>query len=104
MTQILLCGKIDYSSSLFGFCVHFCAKKTLYEICQNEKGPKAMTEAVGSKPLVDQIIDAWFAGLEDTNEFDASTIESLKHLASSGTLKKPAQVKKAILVVSGDAK
>jgi len=60
-----------------------------------------MTKTVSSKSLVDQIIDAWLAELEGTSEFDTSTIERLKHLASSGTLKKPVQVTKAVRVVSG---
>jgi len=62
-----------------------------------------MAKEATKKSLVDQIMDAWFAELEGAKEFDALTIEGLKHLASSGTLKKPAQVKKVVLV-SGDAK
>lgn len=59
-----------------------------------------MTKVANSKSLVDQIIDAWFAELEGISEFDASTIERLKHLASRGVLTKPAQVTKAIEVIS----
>jgi len=62
-----------------------------------------MTKEATKKSLVDQIMDAWFAELESTKEFDALSIERLKDLASSGTLKKPAQVKK-VIVVSGDTK
>jgi hypothetical protein len=59
-----------------------------------------MVEEMANRSIVDQVMDAWFAELENTKEFDASTIERLKHLASRGTLKKPAQVTKAIKVVS----
>ena len=59
-----------------------------------------MTKVASSKSLVDQIIGAWFAELEGISEFDASTIERLKHLASRGALRKPAQVIKAIKIVS----
>jgi len=62
-----------------------------------------MTKETSNKSLVDQTIDAWFVELESRKEFDAPTIERLKHLASSGTLKKPAQLKK-VIVVSEDAK
>jgi hypothetical protein len=57
-----------------------------------------MKRAVRGKSLVDQIIDTWFAELEDAQEFDASTIGRLRRLASSGTLRKPTQVTKAIKV------
>jgi hypothetical protein len=70
------------------------------EIWQNKKGSKAMAQEMVNKSIVDQIMDAWFAELENTKEFDASTVERLKHLASRRTLKKPAQVTKAIKVVS----
>jgi len=60
-----------------------------------------MTKAVGSKPLVDQIIDAWFERLRGMQEFDALTIERLEHLASRRALRKPVQVMAAIKVVSG---
>lgn len=59
-----------------------------------------MAKEITNKSIVDQIMEVWFAELENTKEFDASTIERLKHLASRGTLKKPAQVTKAIKVVS----
>ncbi len=62
-----------------------------------------MIKVASSKSLVDQIMKVWFAELESTKEFDVSTIERLKHLASSGTLKKPAQVTKAVKVVPGGA-
>jgi hypothetical protein len=58
-----------------------------------------MTKEITNKSIVDQILEVWFAELENTREFDASTIERLKHLASSGALKKPAQVKKATKVI-----
>jgi len=58
-----------------------------------------MTRAAISKSLVDQIIGAWFEGLEGADEFDDSTIDQLKKLASGGTIRKPAQVIKAIKVL-----
>jgi hypothetical protein len=58
-----------------------------------------MTEATSSKSLVEQIINAWFAELENAEEFDASTIGQLKNLASAKALRKPTQVTKAIKVI-----
>jgi hypothetical protein len=57
-----------------------------------------MTQANG-KSLVDQILDAWFAELESAEEFDGSAIAQLRELASSGAIKKPAQVTEAVKVI-----
>ena len=63
-----------------------------------------MSNTVNSKPLVDQVIDALLSAIEAKEEFDTSTIERLKHLASSGALSKAAQVTQTIKVVPGDEK
>jgi hypothetical protein len=70
--------------------------RVIMGICQDKKGSRAMAKEMTDKSIVDQIIEVWFAELESTKEFDASTIGRLKHLASSRTLKKHAQVTKAI--------
>lgn len=62
-----------------------------------------MAKEITSRSIVDQIMEAWFAELENGKEFDASTIARLKHLASSETLRKHAQLRKAITVVPGGA-
>jgi hypothetical protein len=48
------------------------------------------------KSLVEQILDDMFASLEAREEFDAQTVRGLRDLARRGSLKKTAQVTKAI--------
>lgn len=57
-----------------------------------------MREPASSKSLVDEIMHGLFVVLEDTEEFDTETIERLRHLASTGALKRHRQVRKAIKV------
>jgi hypothetical protein len=48
------------------------------------------------RSLVEQILDDMFANLEEREEFDVQTIQSLKKLAKRGGLTKPNQVAKSI--------
>ena len=54
-----------------------------------------------SKSLVDQIMDAWFADLEQSEYFNPSALEKIKQLASQQELKRPKKVISAIKMMSG---
>jgi hypothetical protein len=55
-----------------------------------------MSDALVKPSLVEQILDDMFSKIEGHEEFDAQTIERLKHLAAGGDLHKPIEVAKAI--------
>lgn len=44
------------------------------------------------KSLVEQIFDEMFASIEEQKKLDNQTIQRLRHLATIGELKKPAEV------------
>ena len=60
-----------------------------------------MAEGTVQKSLVEQILDDMFAYIEDLEEFDVHTIQTLKQSAASGNLEKARQVIRAIKSVPG---
>ena len=60
-----------------------------------------MSKGTNEGPLVDQIIEAWFADLRKSHHFDSATLERLRELAARGRLKRSADLIKAIQVAPG---
>ncbi len=52
------------------------------------------------KTLISLVFDEMFTNIEGQKEFDAQAIKNLKQLATTGNLKKAAQVTKAIESIS----
>jgi hypothetical protein len=55
-----------------------------------------MTETSGEKSVMAQIIEAWFAELAETDEFDDRDIERLRELAAEEALGRRGQVLKIL--------
>jgi len=55
-----------------------------------------MSETPVKASLVDLILEHMFSKIEGREEFDEQTIGRLRHLATSGDLKKPTEVANAI--------
>ncbi len=62
-----------------------------------------MVESATRKSVVDEILEGWFAELENLQGFEEETIERLRRLASRGRLGRPAEVRKAIDIEEGRA-
>jgi hypothetical protein len=55
-----------------------------------------MVESGTRKSVLDEILEGWFAELENVQGFDTKTIERLRRLAAKRRLGRPAEVRKAI--------